>query len=211
MKEIRAHFTDDVLVQMYKDGDSTAFGFIIERYSPVIGHYVFAIMKDLILAEDILQDTFIKAMKSIRAGGYKEEGTFKSWLLRIAHNLCIDYTRKSKKMPFAFSISTSGDFEEKGKIFYFPMPTYEKNAEEKIIKRETEYDIYELINCLPYEQKEVVILRIFHDFSFKEIAEYTDVSINTALGRMRYALINIRKQINELKRNGKNILRSMRI
>lgn len=197
---------DDVLVQMCKKGYSKAFDQVVKKYSGAVKGYIFQIVRDPMLTEDILQDTFLKAIMSIREGKYYEKGSLKEWLMRIAHNLCIDYFRKKNRIPEAYTIATSGDFEKNGKVFSFPTPSLDPNVEEKLISRETDYDVIKFVKRLPRAQIEVFLLRKFHDFSFKEIAGYTNVSINTALGRMRYALINIRKMQAELERAGKRIV-----
>ena len=198
--------SDSELVQMYRNGSSFAFGVLINRHSRYLGWYIFNIVKDTMLAEDLLQDTFVKAMKAMKSGNYREEEIFKSWLTRIAHNLCIDYERKNKRMACSASISSSGIFETAKEKFYIPIPDLNQSPEEKLIKKETDFDIHQLIQNLPPEQKEVVMLRIFHNLSFSEIADFTNVSINTALGRMRYALVNLRKQIKEINSRGRNVL-----
>lgn len=198
--------SDSELIQMYKNGSSFAFGMLINRHSRYIGWYIFNIVKNTMLTEDLLQDTFVKAMRAIKSDNYREEEMFKSWLTRIAHNLCIDYVRKNQRMGCSVSINSSGIFETAKEKFYIPIPDLNQNPEEKLIKRETDFDVHQLLQNLPPEQKEVVILRIFHDLSFSEIADFTNVSINTALGRMRYALINLRKQIEEIKSRGRNVL-----
>jgi len=142
------------------------------------------------LAEDIFQETFIKVIKSLHAGKYKENGKFISWVVRIAHNLIIDHFRKEKQMK-TFS---SDDYEND---VFNSMRFSERTIEETIIQDQIEADLRKMVECLPQEQKEVILLRHYLDLSFKEIAEQTNVSINTALGRMRYALINLRKLIEE--------------
>lgn len=200
MKKYIPILSDNILIKMFENGDNDAFGKIVERYSRPISGVLFKILQDPMLVEDILQDTFIKAMDAIRKKRYTEEDHCKAWLLRIAHNLAIDFIRKQKKMPSAFSISTTDDFEEGGNKNYFPITDiYSESQEEKIINKETKYNIQDLVDLLPPDQKEVVILRYFHGFAFEEIATFTDVSINTALGRMRYALINLRKMISDFK------------
>lgn len=209
MKTGNAQIDDSALVQMYKDGDPNAFGIIIERYTGRIGTYIFMIVKDSMLTEDILQDTFIKAMKSIDLNQYNEEDKLLSWLLRIAHNLCMDYERHNKRNLIPLSIFSAEDSDHNTDGFSIQIPDPEDNPEGRIIKMETHFDLQKLLDNLPEEQKEVVVLRIFHDLSFLEISNFTNVSINTALGRMRYALINLRKQIEQVKNNGKSVLQNM--
>jgi RNA polymerase sigma-70 factor (ECF subfamily) len=145
------------------------------------------VVKDRNLAEDIFQDTFIKVINTLHSGTYKEEGKFLQWVMRIAHNLIIDHFRKLKKIPTVEGPSEFDIFET--------LNVFEDNVEDKIIYEQIQTDIKRLIEFLPSEQKEVLIMRHYRDMSFKEIAEQTNVSINTALGRMRYALINLRKLI----------------
>lgn len=190
--------SDSELVALFKKGDDTAFGKIIERHNKSIMILLFNIVQDTMLAEDLLQETFIKAMTAIRTGHYRETYACKTWLHRIAHNLAMDVLRKQKKMPSAFSISTTGDFEESDNETCFPISnSLDKNEEEKILTQENKCGIRDLINLLPHEQRKVVMLRYFYGLTFQEIAEHTDVSVNTALGRMRYALIHLRKHLRE--------------
>jgi RNA polymerase sigma-70 factor (ECF subfamily) len=147
------------------------------------------VVKDNELAEDLFQDTFIKVINTIRSGSYKEEGKFIQWVMRIAHNLIIDYFRKSKRIPL---IENNNEFDIFDRI---RIPV--ESVEEKLIIDQIHQDVKKLIEYLPSEQKEVLIMRHYNDMSFKDIAEATNVSINTALGRMRYALINLRKLVEE--------------
>jgi RNA polymerase sigma-70 factor (ECF subfamily) len=138
-------------------------------------------------AEDIFQDTFVRAIHALKEGNYNEEGKFSAWVMRIAHNLCIDYFRHVKKMPMTRERDEYNPFDY--------ISTEEKNSEESQVKAEVRQDTKKLLNQLPDEQKEIVMMRLYYDMSFKEIADQLDISINTALGRMRYALINLRKLI----------------
>jgi len=176
---------DSILVKNYIDGDEKALEILINRHNQRITSFIYSKVLDRDVAEDIFQDTFIKVIKTLKKGRYSEEGKFLPWVMRIAHNLVIDYFRKNKRMP---KFEGSDDFN------IFSVIKDEKlNAERQLIKDQIESDLTVLIDELPDDQKEVLIMRIYKDMSFKEISENTDVSINTALGRMRYALINLRK------------------
>ncbi|MER3317443.1 MAG: sigma-70 family RNA polymerase sigma factor [Allomuricauda sp.] len=176
---------DSILVRNYIDGDEKALEILINRHNQRITSFIYSKVLDRDVAEDIFQDTFIKVIKTLKRGKYSEEGKFLPWVMRIAHNLVIDHFRKNKRMP---KFEGSDDFN------IFSVIKDEKlNAEKQIIKDQIESDLTLLIDELPDDQKEVLIMRIYKDMSFKEISENTDVSINTALGRMRYALINLRK------------------
>jgi RNA polymerase sigma-70 factor (ECF subfamily) len=148
------------------------------------------LVKDRQLADDLFQDTFIKIIRTIKSGAYKEEGKFIQWAMRIAHNLIIDHFRKSKRIPY--SDKSSEDILLTNSKEYA-----EDSVEYQIVTEQIHQDIRKMIDYLPYEQREVLYLRMYEDVSFKEIAEMTNVSINTALGRMRYALINMRKMVKE--------------
>jgi len=176
---------DSILVKNYIDGDEKALEILINRHNQRITSFIYSKVLDRDVAEDIFQDTFIKVIKTLKRGKYSEEGKFLPWVMRIAHNLVIDHFRKNKRMP---KFEGSDDFN------IFSVIKDEKlNAEKQIIKDQIESDLTSLIDELPDDQREVLIMRIYKDMSFKEISENTNVSINTALGRMRYALINLRK------------------
>nr|WP_297787987.1 sigma-70 family RNA polymerase sigma factor [uncultured Allomuricauda sp.] len=176
---------DSILVKNYIDGDEKALEILINRHNQRITSFIYSKVLDRDVAEDIFQDTFIKVIKTLKKGKYSEEGKFLPWVMRIAHNLVIDHFRKNKRMP---KFEGSDDFN------IFSVIKDEKlNAEKQIIKDQIESDLTHLIDELPDDQREVLIMRIYKDMSFKEISENTNVSINTALGRMRYALINLRK------------------
>ncbi|WP_437395574.1 RNA polymerase sigma factor [Flagellimonas lutimaris] len=176
---------DSILVKNYIDGDEKALEILINRHNQRITSFIYSKVLDRDVAEDIFQDTFIKVIKTLKKGRYSEEGKFLPWVMRIAHNLVIAHFRKNKRMP---KFEGSDDFN------IFSVIKDEKlNAERQLIKDQIESDLTVLIDELPDDQKEVLIMRIYKDMSFKEISENTDVSINTALGRMRYALINLRK------------------
>ncbi len=180
---------DQQLVKAYIRGNESSLEVLINRHRNRIYTAIYMFVRDQYLAEDIFQDTFIKVIESLRSGNYKEEGKFLPWVLRISHNLCIDYFRKVKRKP---SIVDSEGFD------IFTMLKFGgDNAEQAMIKKQATAKVKDLINQLPPEQKEVVILRHYAEMSFKEIADMTGVSINTALGRMRYALINLRKVVSE--------------
>ncbi|MFD0975484.1 RNA polymerase sigma factor [Salinimicrobium gaetbulicola] len=180
---------DAFLVKSYIDGNEYSLSILINRHQHRIYSFIFSKVFDKDIAEDIFQDTFIKVIRTLKRGKYNEEGKFLPWVMRIAHNLVIDHFRKNKRMP---KFENSGDFN----IFSVLSDT-ELNAEKRIIKDQIESDVKELIKELPEDQLEVLVMRIYKDMSFKEISERTGVSINTALGRMRYALINLRKVIDK--------------
>ena len=181
--------TDQQLIENYLNGEDTALEMIINRHKRKLFTLIKMWVKDTYLAEDIFQETFIKVIDTLKGGRYKEEGKFLPWISRIAHNLCVDHFRRDKKMP---KITTPDGCD----IFNILKFT-DENVEDKWIRRQTEDKVRRLIEELPAEQKEIVLLRHYADLSFKEIAEITGVSINTALGRMRYALQNLRKVIAE--------------
>lgn len=186
-------FTDRQLVRQYLEGKEIAFETLLNRHKDKVFGYTMKMVKDIDLANDIFQDTFIKVVQTLQRGKYNEEGKFLPWVMRIAHNLIIDHFRREKKMP---KISESRSSKEEFNIFNV-LPMDEDNAEDQIIKDQIESDALRLIDYLPEEQKVVLHKRIFVGMSFKDIAEQEDISINTALGRMRYALINMRKMIEE--------------
>ncbi|RLD51499.1 MAG: RNA polymerase subunit sigma-24 [Bacteroidetes bacterium] len=188
---MKTKLKDKELVKNFISGDSHALETLINRHKDRVYTYILFIVKNEKLAEDIFQDTFIKVIKSLRKGKYNEQGIFVSWVIRIAHNLTIDYFRKQSRM-----LTYSND--ENPDIDIFNSKKFsEITIEDEIIQDQIASDIRQLVDILPNEQKEVVLLRHFGNLSFKEIAEQTDVSINTALGRMRYALINLRKLVEE--------------
>lgn len=184
---------DSTLIGAYVSGNEEALERLINKYKTKVFSSIYAKVLDRDLAEDIFQDTIVKVILTLKGGRYNEEGKFLPWVLRIAHNLTIDYFRSTKKMP---KISESNSYSEDYNIFDF-LGQMDECSETKLIKEQINHDIVELLAFLPEDQREVLVLRIFRDLSFKEIAEETNVSINTALGRMRYALINLRKLIHE--------------
>lgn len=195
--ENKKRIDDQTLVRMCQDGNYSAFNIIALRYFSTVNHFVLMIVKDPIMAEDITQDTLIKAMVSIGANKYEERGSLRPWLLRIARNFCMDFLRKRKRKFSTSSLERVGDFDEESPAPIYLVPDQEPNPEEKLINKEIENLLQELIAGLEPNQREVVILRIVYDFSFKDIAQYLGISINTALGRMRYARINLKEKINK--------------
>ena len=185
----RVATSDQELIRLFISGEHNALEALINRHQRKLFSYILLIVKDKHLAEDVFQDTFIKIINTLRAGSYNEEGKFLPWAMRIAHNLIIDFFRKSKRMPFRENSEEYDLFET--------LMVYDETIEDKLIIAQIHDDVKKLIEHLPDEQKEVLKMRHYEDMSFKEIAQVTDVSINTALGRMRYALINLRKLIEE--------------
>ena len=189
---MRAHVVSDKeLIGRYLKGDHNSLEELIHRHQNRVYAYILMIVKDKDLADDLFQDTFIKVINTIRAGSYNEEGKFLQWVMRIAHNLIIDHFRKSNRMP-VIDNSKNEDFN-----IFDTLNITDQSIEERIITEQIHKDVRKLIELLPPEQKEVLYMRHYTEMSFKDIAEVTDVSINTALGRMRYALINLRKLIAE--------------
>jgi RNA polymerase sigma factor (sigma-70 family) len=184
------NLTDKELISQYLEGNHFCREKLIHRHQNRVFAYILMVVKDKQLADDIFQDTFIKVIKTIRSGAYKEEGKFIQWVMRIAHNLIIDYFRKSKRIPVIDNDNSDFDIFD---TIRFTDPS----IEDQIITEQIHDDVRTLIEFLPEEQKEVLFMRHYAEMSFKDIAEQTDVSINTALGRMRYALINLRKLIKE--------------
>lgn len=180
---------DAKLITEYLNGSERSLEKLINRHQLQIFNFINSKVNDRDKSEDIFQDTFIKVIKTLKNGSYNEEGKFLPWVMRIAHNLVIDYFRKSNRIPI---IENKEEFD----IFQFLSDTT-PNAESVLVEEQVLKDIQNLIEELPEDQKEVLIMRLYRDMSFKEIAENTNVSINTALGRMRYAIINLRKMIND--------------
>lgn len=192
--ETNRNLNDFGLVQKFLKGDKLALEVLINRHRKKIYTYIFLIVKDQHLAEDIFQDTFIKVIKSLRDGRYKDNGRFLSWVIRIAHNLMIDHFRKEKQLNTISNDSYETDLFNSTKFT-------DRNIEDELVLDQITKDVRQLVQELPEDQREVVILRHYCGLSFKEIADHTDVSINTALGRMRYALINLRRIIEEKQLN----------
>jgi RNA polymerase sigma-70 factor (ECF subfamily) len=182
--------SDSELLVKYLDGNQNSLEQLIHRHKNRVFAYILMVVKDKQLADDIFQDTFIKVINTIQAGSYKEEGKFIQWVMRIAHNLIIDYFRKSKRIPVVNNDHSEFDI-------FDTIQFQDASIEDKLILDQIYQDVRDLIEELPQEQKEVLYMRHYSEMSFKDIAEQTDVSINTALGRMRYALINLRKLIKE--------------
>ena len=182
--------SDRVLLNNYLSGDRSAISELIERHSQRVRNYIGIMVKDNDVADDIFQETFIKAVKVIDEGRYVDSGKFLSWVLRIAHNRVLDHFRREKA-------SKQVNESEAGYDMIGTMRFSEPTAEDELVNSEIEQTIRDLVDLLPEEQQEVVRLRYYSKLSFQEIAEHTDVSINTALGRMRYALINLRRMIKE--------------
>jgi len=180
---------DKELINLYLEGDQKAFEVLLNRHKNKIYTSIYLFTKDHELAEDIFQEVFIKIIDTLRKGKYNHEGKFLQWAMRISYNLCVDYFRRSKRRT---KVSPSETFD-----IFDVLEVKDDNMETSMIKNQTYNKVRELVDLLPPEQKEVVILRHYADMSFKEIASLTRVSINTALGRMRYALINIRKMVEE--------------
>lgn len=178
---------DSVLVSDYISGKEASLSILINKHQQRLFSFIYSKIQDKDLTEDIFQDTFIKVIKTLKKGKYNEEGKFLPWVMRIAHNLVIDHFRKNNRMP---SFKNTDEFN-----IFSVLHDGTLNAEKQLIQEQIYDDVRELINELPEEQKEVLVMRMYKDMSFKEISENTGVSINTALGRMRYALINMRKLI----------------
>lgn len=181
--------SDSQLISQYKAGNEFAFEQLVERHKQKIFTTIYLIVKDQAIAEDLMQETFIKAVKTIQSGRYNEEGKFLPWITRIAHNMGIDHFRKSKRYPMVVM--------EDGNNVFNTLDFAEESFETQQIKQETYARLRALIQTLPEAQREVLMMRHYMKMSFQEIAETTGVSINTALGRMRYALINLRKRMNQ--------------
>ena len=180
---------DSILIEHYLDGNEIALEYIINKHQQKIFNFIYSKVHDRDISEDIFQETFIKVIKTLKNGVYNEEGKFLPWVMRISHNLVIDFFRKNNRIK---TINSKEDID----IFQF-ISDGSPNAESVLINDQIIKDIQKLIQELPDDQKEVLIMRLYRDMSFKEIAENTKVSINTALGRMRYAIINLRKLIKE--------------
>ncbi len=186
--------SDRELVEHYKRGNQASIETLINRHKNKVYTYILMTVKNTALAEDIFQDTFIKVIQSLDAGRYQDNGRFLSWVIRIAHNLVIDHFRKQHQM----SVFSNDDYEND---LFNNARFSDSTVEEEIVQDQIYRDVRRLVDNLPEEQREVVILRHYAGLSFREIAEQTNVSINTALGRMRYALINMRKMISEANLN----------
>jgi RNA polymerase sigma-70 factor (ECF subfamily) len=182
-------FSDQELIQHYLEGNERAFEELLSRHKNKIYTSIYLFVKEQSLAEDIFQEVFIKIVNTLRSGKYNHEGKFVQWAMRIAYNMCVDQFRRKKRRP---QVAPTESFD-----IFDVLHVSEENMETTMIKSQTHDRIRHLVDSLPPEQREVVILRHYADMSFKEISQLTRVSINTALGRMRYALINIRKMVEE--------------
>lgn len=180
---------DQQLIDSYLQGEERAFEELLKRHQQKIYTSIYLFVKEQSLAEDIFQEVFIKIIDTLRKGKYNHEGKFLQWAMRIAYNMCVDYFRRNKRRP---QVSPTETFD-----IFDVLQSHDLNAEQTIMRSQTHEKVRKLVDMLPPEQREVVILRHYADMSFKEIAKLTRVSINTALGRMRYALINMRKMIEE--------------
>ena len=184
-----SEFSDRQLVEAYLSGKEFLLSQIINRFQPRVYGYIMMTVKNREIADDIFQDTFVKVINKLKTGTYTEEGKFIQWVLRIAHNLIIDHFRRESRVKMVRSNDEYDVFNQ--------IPLFDPNAEEEMIKAQTLAKVKAMINYLPDSQKEVLTMRMYQQMSFKEISEETGVSINTALGRMRYALINLRKMMEE--------------
>ena len=181
--------SDAALVRNYISGDESSLTILINRHQQRLYNFIYSKVYDIDVAEDIFQDTFIKVINTLKLGKYNEEGKFVPWIMRIAHNLVIDFFRRNKRMP---KFNNREDFD-----IFNVLSDGSLNAEAELVRSQIHNDIRNLVEQLPIDQRTVLKMRIYNDMSFKEISENTSVSINTALGRMRYALINLRKLIKE--------------
>jgi RNA polymerase sigma factor (sigma-70 family) len=189
MKTILNPATDNQLVKLFQEGDNSALEALLERYKDRVFSSINFLVKDKFLAEDLFQEVFIKIIDTLRANRYNEEGKFLPWAMRIAHNLCVDHFRKVKRTPGIVSGDNNDTFDT--------LNVKEESAEVTMMQGQSYDSVRKIVDMLPEEQREVIVLRHFADLSFKEIAQLTNCSINTALGRMRYGLMNMRKLIVE--------------
>jgi RNA polymerase sigma factor (sigma-70 family) len=183
-----SHLSDSQLIQNYLTGCDKSFAVLVHRYKSKVFSSIYLMMRDKDLAEDLMQEVFIKFVDILNKGNYKDEGKFKAWILRVAHNVCIDFMRKDERLPL---YKMPDDYESVSELH----KQAEKDAEALLIQEDTRVALRSLIKNLPFEQRQVLLMRHYADMSFKEIADLTGVSLNTALGRMRYAVNNLRKQI----------------
>lgn len=191
MKTTMVSVSDQDLISRYLRGEKSAFETLVLRHKNRIYSYVQQMVRDRELANDIFQSVFLKALETLNGGRYQEEGKFLPWLMRIAHNQCIDHFRREKRMPMLNSTDERDVFE------YLDLRV--ENAQDQIMRRQTHETMRKMVARLPEEQREVLVMRIYGDLSFREIADATGVSINTALGRMRYALANLRRLMHKHK------------
>ena len=183
---------DNILIQNYLDGDNESFEILLSKYKQRIYSFIYSKLRDREIADDVFQDTFIKVIQTLKKGNYNEKGRFVSWVMRIAHNLIIDHFRREQRMPMYDTYDSEQDA-------FYRLSEPSKNIEDLIVDSQIKTDINALMLELPHNQYEVLKMRLYQDMSFKEIAERTNVSINTSLGRMRYGLINLRKLIDDRK------------
>ncbi len=181
--------TDNQLIRAFQEGNAQALEVLVNRYKDKIYSSILFLVKDKYLAEDLFQDVFIKIIDTLRGNRYTEEGKFLPWAMRISHNLCVDYFRKVKRSP---SIKTSDNHD-----IFEVINVCENSQQDKMMQNQSYDRVRRMLDMLPEEQREVIVMRHFADMSFKDIAKVTDCSINTALGRMRYGLINLRKLMQE--------------
>lgn len=186
-----SHISDSALVSNYINGQEAALGILVMRHKRQVYSMIFQKVQNRELAEDIFQETFIKVIKTLKKDGYNEEGKFAQWILRIARNLVMDYFRDSKKLR---TVSGGNEYN-----IFDTLDLKVSNIEDKIIKTQIHKDLHSMIAKLPPDQREIVQLRHFEELSFKEIAQMLNISINTALGRMRYAILGLRKMMHEKK------------
>lgn len=187
--KILNNLTDQQLIHLYMEGDANALATIVTRYKDKIYTSIYLLVKDRYLTEDIFQEVFIRIIDTLKSGRYTDEGKFLPWVMRIAHNMCVDHFRKVKRTP---TIKTSDD-RDIFEVLNFSEP----GADHKMMNGQSQDKVRKMVDMLPEDQREVIILRHYADLSFKEIADLTSCSINTALGRMRYGLINLRKMMTE--------------
>ena len=180
--------SDKELIERYQNGDVHSFELLIGRYQKQVYSYILTLVKDKQLADDVFQDTFVKVIQTVKSKAYKDDGRFVQFAMRIAHNLVIDHFRKENRIPTVESSSEDYNYIDN-------VPITDHSVEQGMIVDQVHSDLHRMIAFLPDEQREVLRMRIFDDMSFKDIADVTNVSINTALGRMRYALINLRKMM----------------
>ncbi len=185
-------YSDDQLVRAYVNGDNSAFDTLLTRHQDKVLNYILRLVKDEDLANDLFQETFVKAIMTIKQGKYQGDGKFSAWITRIAHNHIIDYFRQEKSFSTISADNSEVDVLNRKELS-------EGTIEDLMIQDQTLSDVRKLIKLLPGEQRQVLMMRYYENMSFKEIAERTGVSINTALGRMRYALMNIRRQVKDSK------------
>ncbi len=182
--------TDDKLVAAYAQGDNQAFDILLKRHQARVFSYIYSIVKNRDVADDLFQETFVKAIMTIKQGRYAESGKFSAWITRIAHNLIIDYYRQERSENVVSADDDAVDVLNRKDLS-------DKNIEDFMVNEQIHADVRKIIDALPDNQREVLLMRYYRDMSFKEIAEATQVSINTALGRMRYAIINMRRIADE--------------